>query len=145
MASYVGQWPFFYFYKSKKMIQTNELRIGNYLSDKEGRLCKVEFISPEEFRAYAIAGGRTTLPNEKIKFNKEWAKKLGFTITDMGDFWEFEKNGFTMIQLKIPITGKELPPFYMLHSKKPQYIKIHHVHKLQNLYFEITEQELTLN
>lgn len=127
------------------MITINELRIGNYLSDREGRLCKVEFISPEEFRAYAIKGGKTSLPNEKIKLTKEWARNLGFTVTDLGDFWEFEKNGFILIQLKIPITGKELPPFYILHSKKSQHIKIHYVHKLQNLYFEIKEEELKLN
>lgn len=127
------------------MITVNELRIGNYLSDKKGRLCKVEFISPEEYRAYAIVGGSTSLPNEKILLTKEWARDLGFTVTDLGDFWEFEKNGFILIQLKIPITGKELPPFYILHSKKSQHIKIHHVHKLQNLYFEIKDEELTLN
>lgn len=127
------------------MIKVNELRIGNYLNDGNGRLCTVEFISPQEFRASAIKGGVTSLPNENIILTKEWARDLGFVVTDLGEFWEFEKKDFLLIQLKSSITGKDLPPFYMLHSKKTKHVKIPYVHKLQNLYFEIQNEELTLN
>ena len=63
----------------------------------------------------------------------------------MGDFWEFNKDSFQLIQLKVPITNKVLEPAFILHSKKAKHIKVKYVHKLQNLYYEIEGKELTLN
>ncbi len=68
------------------MIKANELRIGNYLYDREGRLCKVGLITtdrdshPRGFEAPAIKGGMTALPNKPILLTEEWLLKLGFEL-----------------------------------------------------------------
>ncbi len=127
------------------MITTNDFRKGNLMQDQQARLCLVEEISDERFSAPAIHGALTSLPNEPIVLTKEWAKDFGFDVVDMGDHWEFNKGDFQLIQIKVPMTGKELTPVYVLHSKKSKHIKVPYVHKLQNLYYELENEELTYN
>lgn len=124
------------------MINKNELRFGNLLLDRNGRICKVEQVNTEEFYAPAIRGGITSLPNSVIPLNNITAKQLGFDIVDMGDFWEFNKGDFQIIQFKAHMLPKDPVPFYVLHSKKSRHIPVPFVHKLQNLFFEIEGKEL---
>lgn len=129
------------------MITPYNLRVGNYLHDREGRLCRVEEVTKRHFKAPAIYGGLTSLDHNPIELTKEWAYDLGFTITDFCDYWEFERKGFILVQfkLKVGVKVKDLVPSYILPSTKPKHIKVQYVHKLQNLYFEIMEEELNYN
>lgn len=116
------------------------------MNDRNGRLCRVEEINKnKEFRAPAIVGGLTSLPNSNIILTKEVAKKFGFEIVDMGDFWEFNLGDFQLIQLKSHMLPVEPVPFYVLHSKKSRHIKVPFAHKLQNLYYAIEGKELVFN
>ena len=68
------------------MIKAIELKIGNYLFDREDRLCKVESIDVafidsivgEPFKAPAIIGGLTALPHKPIELTETWLEKFGF-------------------------------------------------------------------
>ena len=127
------------------MINSYNLRVGNYLQDGEGRWCRVEVINKRSFSAPAINGAFTTHGHTGITLTKEIASDFGFIITDFGDYWEFERRGFILVQfkLKVGVKVKDLVPSYILPSTQPKHIKVPTVHKLQNLYSEIMEEELT--
>ena len=126
------------------MIKENDFRKGNFLHDREGNLCRVEILTIDEIKAPALFSAITKLPNVLILLTKEWFNDFGFEVRDMGDYWEFTKDDFQVIQLKIPLTDKVLDPVFILHSKKSKRIIIKYVHKLQNLYYEIEGKELIL-
>ena len=119
-------------------MKATELRIGNYLQDREGRLCKVEELSSREGErgvyASAISGPTTGLPNRPIPLTEEWLlKKFGFE--------KYHNNLFVLGNISVH--------FYMLHeyyfiSFNHRHIVLDNVHQLQNLYFALTGEELTI-
>lgn len=132
------------------MIKTTDFRKGNLIAERDDSVIEISGINGDETIRIWNKEKTETLGCfsldcfNPIPLTKELARDLGFTVTDMGDFWEFTKGDFTLIQLKVPMTGKVLIPFYILHSEKSKYIKVPYVHKLQNLYYEIEGTELTL-
>lgn len=132
------------------MINTKEFRLSNLVQTKNKALATVELLDMEYGTDKSIRAWRIdktmmgTEDPEPVELTKEIAEKLGFEIVDMGDFWEFNKGDFQLIQFKVPMTGKVLTPVYILHSKKAKHIKVPYVHKLQNLYYEIEGTELIL-
>lgn len=124
------------------MMNPREVRIGNLLEDREGRLCRVEYIDVVEFKAPAISGGMTALPNSPILLTWKWLQQFGFT----------QSPSFTRCKW-LSINGKV--NFYQIDdmyedgwlfkcwhwelSKKVVY-----VHELQNLYFGLTGEDLKL-
>jgi hypothetical protein len=121
------------------MIQEKSLRTGVWILDQYGR----EMLINED-RLEILMAVRNYDELNGINLTKEWCRDFGFEITDMGDFWEYNKGDFQLIQFKVPLTNKVLEPVYVLHSKKSKHIKVPYVHKLQNLYYEIEETELIL-
>ena len=67
-------------------MESTELRIGNLLHDREGRLCKVEELYTNEFKAPAILGGMTSLPNSPIPLTKDWLVENGFRLCPKNNF-----------------------------------------------------------
>jgi|SRR3972149_4135576 len=119
------------------MIEVNQLRCGNTVSN--GR----KPISIDlEFFELLNDGSNDISEFPFIQLTKEWAHYLGFEVIDMGDFWEFNKGDFQLIQFKTPINNGTLEPVFVIHSKTSKHIKVPYVHKLQNLYFEIEGMEL---
>lgn len=131
------------------MIKANELRIGNSI-DIDGNIHKVDAViqtsSDSGFELYvdgidydyAIYAKQTPL-------TKEWLLKLGFETTDAEtDYMEWSIGDFS-IGNKGGLDGYQDHDFYfeygMLGTKKV----IKYVHELQNLYFALTGQELTLS
>jgi hypothetical protein len=105
-------------------MKAEELRIGNYyywISEDKEYLFEVE---PKDFYNNNY---KNFYP---IVLTNEWLLKLGF-IKDKIDN-TFYKDDFDIL----------LPNF--LRYKQAQIYKIKHVHELQNLYFALTQQELTI-
>jgi hypothetical protein len=118
-------------------MKANELRIGNYLFDREDRLCKVEAIDlafidsvvNEAFKAPAIIGGLTALPHKPIELTEEILLKCEI---DEDINLEFDKIlGYYVVYLE---------DSFCLNS-----VKLYHLHQLQNLYHALTNEELEIN
>ena len=114
-------------------MKPQELRIGNYLWDiEDDYLVTVECIDD------SINGFN---PNyleiiNPIQLTKEWLLKFGFA-------YRLKHAGTT--EIFMPYT--EFKIIYNHITKKYYYIKwneIKHVHQLQNLYFALTGEELTI-
>jgi len=126
------------------MIKVNELRIGNYLSDRENRLCKVEELYTNGFKAPAVIGGLTSLPNKIIKLTEDILLKCGFNKNiDCQSYGYFTLNGTINNEFNTPFeidiylkhdgtfeTGDDLPMLSL--------------HQLQNYIFSKIGEELTV-
>jgi len=119
-------------------MKANELRIGNYVN-----------------RVYAPYGNRTgqsfvekiesgnsidnlTLPSsfcEGIPLSEEWLVRFGFKEPERGYEREFFYEGFFCVR-----ENKRDKSIYYWGD-----VRLLYVHQLQNLYFALTGQELTLN
>lgn len=103
-------------------MKVEDLRIGNILQDREGRICVVEeingaprFMGGQTFKAPAKKGPITALPHSPIPLTEEWINKFQGT--------------------------EGIPSSYDGGSiKRPEF-----VHQLQNLYYVLTGKELNYN
>ena len=116
-------------------MKARDLRIGNLIFDHE---CEPHYFEVEQISKYVGSelwivyrkGSVKTKTAEGIPLTEEWLLKFGFTFSDM--IYSFD--GFEILDLK---QGLE---FY--NHDYP--IKIKYVHQLQNLYYALTQTELTL-
>lgn len=120
------------------MIQVNELRIGNILLLDESEAVIVLWVRPQNIQIIRLG---ETYPSSiildldrlsPIPLTKEWLLKFGFDICNtVGGFEKWElSNGFRLLDGKPPA----------LKACQP----VQYVHQLQNLYFALTQTELTL-
>ena len=101
-----------------------ELRIGNYVYDTQDH-CNITIV-PIDFQ-----GNNMFTP---IPLTEEWLLKFGFDIEyTKGGFLRWQKGEFKLLDRRLPY-----PQF---HSPKAC---IEYVHSLQNLYFALTNTELTI-
>jgi hypothetical protein len=125
------------------MIQANELRIGNLVtinktalhfdgSGKDETFCISE-IKEGVLQFKGFHAGEHYSSIEPIPLMEEWILKFGFKqsipktkIFSLGSFW-------------IRHYGEEIGIYETRNHKKIEY-----VHKLQNIYFELTDKELTI-
>jgi hypothetical protein len=122
-------------------MNANELRIGNWYNwyaDSKYYQFQVE---PKDFT-------HGNMPNyEPIPLTEEWLLRFGFEKTEGGGNWNFplheifkDKNFFKVSKLD--------NYFYWYNQVDDDYYSymhnIQHVHQLQNLYFALTNEELTL-
>ncbi len=113
-----------------------ELSINNIMLDAKDRICRVEELYKYEFRAPAIVGGLTSLPNKPMPLTLEILRdNLGFEVYDMGDFWQCEKEDFVLIQVKLSVG--EMPYMFVLKSSIKESVNFYHVHHLQNTYLDL--------
>jgi len=136
------------------MINTNEIRLGNYYQDRDGKLLRVDFIEYIEKGYSTKFGQKMFLHNQEedrlteysdyanpIELTKEWLIKFGFEEIYNSAFrlkydhpcnfigFDFSKN-----------EDKHMEGFRYY----GQYIKIKYVHQLQNLYYTLRGEELSL-
>lgn len=122
-------------------MKANELRIGNYFRRMYGHgyediveasIDDILEINTKPWNDHVFFDG--------IELTNEWLKKLGFVCT-----WAGQGDGQTWEKGKVELHGD----FYPLHlsNHKIDWIhlpKIEYVHQLQNLYFALTGEELTI-
>lgn len=127
-------------------VKPQELRIGNYVSFG-GAICTVTEIEKDNFRAIDSHGN-----NWKNTFSA--LEGLPLTEQHLLDFG-FEQDGYEMldwVKNGLCFTGinwadKDFPEYQFLNFmvNEDTIISIHYVHQLQNIYFALTGQELTIN
>lgn len=124
-------------------MKVSEVRIGN-LVKFGNQICKVYEINNSNFyvRNEEIDESlKSTWANiEPIPLTEEWLLKFGFDETkEMEDF--FSKTKYKLLT-KGALTFWYYPMWNGIENKNYEHIK--NVHQLQNLYFALTNEELTL-
>ncbi len=118
-------------------MKANELRIGNLIEHEDPNEI-VEGIHYIDEGKYKILIGNYLRNLEEIKpipLTKEWLLKFGFEST--GDY-HFSKNGLNFHFLMDTMILED-------EKSHPLGKSFNCVHQLQNLYFALTGQELTIN
>ena len=119
-------------------MKKEDFRVGNYLQDAKGRLCQIDALgtdwNDDGIEATAIDGPLTTKPVKPIPLTTKWLEKFGFPLMN-GRL--YEKGRFAIKPM-----GNEWVVFWGL--KDILYPKDFCVHQLQNLYFALTGEELTI-
>jgi len=120
-------------------MRKEELRIGNLLN-WNGIICPVVQIDETGF---------TVADNTQTKLNSNYHYFPDETIThwELTEEWlvefGFKKVGELYIKNQIEIWYNE-PTKRFYHSEQNIGVNTNHIHQLQNLYFALTNQELTL-
>jgi len=127
------------------MIEARELRYGNLVTclGKEVELIGISKWNGNNYTTLHYAEFKGMIPIQlfhlkPIPLTEEWLLKFGFVYTDDVDnlnrdykLQEFE------IQLHLDVND------FVCCNTIPNYVQIKHVHQLQNLYFDFTDEELT--
>ena len=119
------------------MITSKDLRLGNLISDihaSSSFYAEIKKITQD--RVYY--GSFNSLPNnlKPIQLNEEWLLKLGF---------EKEYGAFKLKGLKCWLTKYTSEPnLYSVNVGNIKLSTLKYVHELQNLYFALTQHELTV-
>lgn len=127
------------------MITAKELRLGSFISPANGEKDSysivvglqangnVNFIS-----SISEYTGSTKKPNP-IPLTEEWLLKFGFVDLPFSDPDNVDY-GLGMFYIQF---HKEVDDFICLNTS-PDFIQVKYVHELQNLYFALTGEELTI-
>lgn len=126
------------------MIKANELRIGNYVSDRhasESFFAKVKKL--DATRCYYGGFHSSYSDLRPIPLTKEWLERFGFERNESKmydghlDVWYIYKyDGNIMFNTELVTDGEIIIQF----RRFPIVVK--YVHQLQNLYFALTGEEL---
>lgn len=123
-----------------------ELREGNYFKDQEGKEYQLNHLDFEDDRTdfclvYGNALGGQYIWKEDslpIQLTEDWLKKFGFEASKEKDKFFIRGNNFG-----VSVDGHRFR-FVMGNFVCQLVIKeLYYVHQLQNLYFAITNDELT--
>lgn len=120
-------------------MKANELRIGNWyhFADNDGIVYRrVKEIKQNEFGLFGDYDGVNFEICQPIPLTEEWLVRFGFYKNI--DTELFEKGGY-QIDLSVLKCHFYLPDF------GDWYKELEYVHQLQNLYFALTGEELTLS
>ena len=129
-------------------MKANELRLNNWVRFSEEQIdFKVVEIS-EKGIAVVNVSEETWIELdqfEPIKLTEEWLVKFGLLGTSISstkkNYWSKERD--FSIDVEFTFVNDELLYFYVLCQNRKT--NIQYVHQLQNLYFALTGEELTLN
>ena len=113
-------------------MKATELRIGNYVIEK-GKIKPMYSISNHNAKDYSRI--------EPIPLTEEWLKKLGFKLVfaGQGDGYIYE---YGELCKTLTIHSRDRNKFlYSTFNSCEKHIQ--YVHQLQNLYFALTNEELT--
>jgi hypothetical protein len=133
-------------------MKATELRIGNLTQDSKGNLLKVIGLTDDNISYYVV--DRSKFPLEvgwqakPIPLTEEWLVKFGFEYYKplnhfrivIDDIWysiqsNYKKlDGFWFTYVNLNVCEVNHMPFK----------EIKHIHQLQNLYFALTGEELTI-
>lgn len=124
-------------------LTANELRIGNLFYVFDNILSQVDWIQKESVsvlydRQPNLSNGAIVSYGkiQPIPLTEEWLVRMGFEkYSDGGDL-----HGIDCFYCKRKLKGAISLPDFMFNG----FIQIKHVHQLQNLYFALTGEELTI-
>jgi len=114
-----------------------QLRIGNFLHDRRYRLCKVKELGVGTIYAPAIEGSITSIPNKPIMLTEGWLLKMGFEFRSDGKYYH-KKFDRSWVKIDSIITK-----YYG--NASGNIVMIDYVHQLQNTFYIMTGEELTIN
>ena len=118
-------------------MKANELRIGNWVNNNEEdyQITSATILQLER-------GDSTAKP---IPLTEEWLIKFGFKKDDTG-VDVFDQDYFEWYQKEFPIIGmlSQSNDKSYIFDENTDTLKIYYVHQLQNLYFALTNEELTM-
>ena len=123
-------------------MEIRELRIGNYV-DWNGETGIVSQLLEKDI---CFKCGEECLYEDlkPLPLTEEWLLKFGFYAKHHHDNFSF--NGFEISSSQRRIDTNERSVFYLMLTEDSKFnIRIEHVHKLQNLYFALTGEELIIN
>lgn len=144
------------------MIQANELRVGNIVTDEFYQSFKTIYtvnsinkdginLEIEDDGNWPEMASHFMVPEKKfselmgIPITEEWLLKLGFEKTDGHDNWNFKSHEIFKYKNLFKV-GKLDNRFYWYNQVDDDYYSCMHpikyVHQLQNLFFALTGQEL---
>jgi hypothetical protein len=118
--------------KKEMVMKAQELRINNYLTKIDGTSIQVTSL---EIKCAEEMNGHFNSTFEPIPLTEEWLLKLGFVnncLTIKGILFEVGYVGYDFVNNEMTL---RINQFISL--------KIQHVHQLQNLYFTLTNEELS--
>lgn len=144
------------------MIDPNELRIGNWYRLEGGKDYVLSLDNwmdiLESYRNYEYLKGTNIEWMSGVPITNEWLERLGFkynTVKGIASFdddsdpdgtthyWEIRHRSEGYISTITCVRwGDTGDIFFSNHNLR---VNIHSVHQLQNLYFSLTGQELTVN
>lgn len=113
-------------------MKANELRIGNYYN-QFGNIHQATGTTISELEK----APKDQLWCKPIPLTEDWLLKFGFKLNKLGNMYRYSNYPKRVISFK-KFQGKWY--LYMTHNPKCDY-----VHQLQNLYFALTGEELTLS
>lgn len=123
-----------------------DLRLSNLVKDHLGRTLQVTGLKDDNVYL-ALSNGENIRYNIKtiqpISITEEWLLKFGFTYNG----WDYDLNGFTFhAQGKDDDGSFYNTEFYILRKEIKTLIsfRVQYIHQLQNIYFALTERELTI-
>jgi len=109
-------------------MKASELRIGNYVIEK-GKIKPIHSVSNHNAKDYSKI--------EPIPLTEEWLVKFGFKKN--------EKNRFILMEGDVDILFNEDLNGWTCDGINFSINMTEYVHKLQNIYFALTGEELTIN
>lgn len=133
------------------MIQANELRIGNIVSDRHSSGYFAEVKELRKNRCYYGLYHCTYNDLLSMPLTEEWLIRIGFikSYNEFGNtFHIMDENGFTAMFTVEHWTNVNEGSKFKNHWHIRGLLngnKINYIHQLQNLFFALTNQELTIN
>jgi len=116
-------------------MKATELRIGNYIKINGD----LSYVTPNTI----IALNESELSAEPIPVTEKWLKDFGFIDKYKSCNNDWSIYGFTINQQSDEdVNGNKIPQEQIFYYQYQYDIK--YVHQLQNLYFALTEKELTI-
>jgi hypothetical protein len=119
------------------MIQANELRIGNWFYVPAG--------GHKQISDFEIMNFAATNPSAaQIPLTPEILEKCGFEAPD----YRFPNHSFYSLQNWLEVSGEVRQSIWLLYANDDEYrtgTEFQYLHQLQNLYFALTGNELTVN
>lgn len=124
------------------MIKANELRIGNAIWDDTRN--KVKWVNHRVISD--LASHATPLPYSPIPLTPEWLERCGLELRKEDKIWQIQVGNTSYLEIEAeepfmcgvtPETWRDICPIYIWNAIK-------HVHQLQNIYFALTGEELTI-
>lgn len=126
------------------LISENDFRVGNlfygnYETEEDEKIhsviCKI--LGYEPFDSYFWVENKEGIEEfcsfQKIPITEEWILKLGFIKDEILEFYRNDKSNSTIII-----------DYDFICLLGYSHVKIKYVHQLQNLYFALTQRELTV-
>jgi hypothetical protein len=119
-------------------MKPSELRIGNYILGevedwKVGRVTAINIMGNDDVSLDIDAESYLITDIQPIPLTEEWLLKFGFTHENtIGGWSKWSNKKMKLLDMK----------FYFESSE--YFIRVEYVHQLQNLYFALTGEELTI-